>query len=168
MEHKEEKLSKESIATASSATGESKNATQVLDKISESKESKGVLGSVWSATKALTETVQHAVAGMTGTISYHIQQAKLNHGSKHIILGTIDAAYQTAEKIQHDAGAVSTVGGYVAHKVAEKANSVIENVVDATKSATAPAPPEPKPIEMFLSSPTSMNTRSSFDITNSL
>lgn len=115
MEHKEEKLDKESIATATLEEGEFKNANQVLDKPTAS-ESKGVLGSVWSAAGAIAESVQHAVQG------------------------TIDAAYQKAEKIQQDA-----------HKIADKANAVYEGAV---KEVQQPIKQETE-IDQFLSSPTS-------------
>lgn len=123
MEHKEEKVSKESIATATS-----QNAGQVLEK----SESKGVLESVWSAAGAIAETVQHAVQG------------------------TIDAAIHKAEKLQHDAETVTLVGEYVAHKAAEKATSVIENVTETARSAltTDQSQSHQASVDQFFSSPT--------------
>jgi hypothetical protein len=73
-------------------------------------ESKGVLGSVWSAAGAIGESVKHAVQG------------------------TIDAAYQTADRIQHDAEAVTTVGEYVAHKVVDSASSVFDKTVHTAET----------------------------------
>lgn len=128
MEHKEERYSKESIATATTHVDESKNATQVLEK-SSSNESKGVLGSVLAAAGGLAESVKHAVQG------------------------TIDAAYQTAERLQHDAETIGVVGGYVAHKVADKASTVYESVADSTRKTQTESPLQPG-IDQFFSSPT--------------
>lgn len=118
MEHKEEQYNK---GAATLATEKSTEATT---------ESKGVLGSVWSAAEAIAETVTHAVQG------------------------TIDAAYHTAERLQHDAEAVGTVGGYVAHQVADKASSVYGKVANSTLHTTETKATSHPTVDDFFSSPT--------------
>ena len=101
MEHKAEK-SKETTPTSS--------------------ESKGVLGSVWSAAGALAETVQNAVQG-------------------------------TYDKIQQNAEPAVAVGGYVANKVAESANIVLDKTKQTAESAGI-IKKETDPSDAFFSSPT--------------
>ncbi len=135
-QHKEERITTttESIATATVETS-STNASKVLER----SESKGVLGSVWSAAGAIAETVQQAVQGTLFVDIILLRVLKF-----FSIIGTIDAAYHTADKLQHDAETVTTVGGYLAHKVADKASSVYEKTVQSAESVLEAAIPAKK------------------------
>jgi hypothetical protein len=98
----------------------------------------------WSGTDECT----HLSGGTTPSDALFHRKKRVSY--IFLCSGTIDAAYHTAERIQHDAETVGTVGGYVAHKVADKASTVYESVADSAKIATNTE----LGIDSFLSSPT--------------
>jgi len=91
------------------------------DHTATSTESRGMLGSVWSAAGALAETVQHAVQG------------------------TVSAAEP-----------VATVAGYMAHKMVDKASTVLPaRILHPTDTTVPVVAAKPDPFDSFLASPTS-------------